>query len=162
MKMMLVWLFLFLGCKPTQQVAEPLQPYLDEFVREASIRNINVNRTIKKRLEKMDIFSDTTIVFEHRFSKSDTLNLGKGTVGFTTEDYKNIFVLDSVLKDTLKTRIVVFHELGHFLSKSSHHCCGSCYKIMSAYVPFDASVFKNEELWNLMLNDFFHNLKIEK
>jgi hypothetical protein len=114
-----------------------LQPYVFEFISEATKRNVNGYAVVS------DI---NNIIFMNNMPY----------LGYWHEDSKSVWI-NPVIKDSIIMRAVVFHEIGHSMDKE--HTCYECIDLMSAmlYVDYKKVLFKDEEIWSKELDKFFKN-----
>jgi hypothetical protein len=114
-----------------------LQPYVFEFISEATKRNVNGYAIVS------DI---NNIIFMNNMPY----------LGYWHEDSKSVWINPNI-KDSIIMRAVVFHEIGHSMDKE--HTCYECIDLMSGmlYVAYKKIIFKDEEIWSKELDKFFNN-----
>jgi len=123
-------------------ISKEIDKYALEFVKESEKRGVAIKRLIIDRVDY--------IVISNKLPNS--------LYGVTFFDKRSIFINESILKDTIKTKFTVFHELGHALTNKLH-VCQLCDHIMSEKVK-DFTPYSNKKHWDNTLDVFFKWLYI--
>lgn len=114
-----------------------LAELVDEYIVEARERNIDVIPFL--------MTMDSILI-------SNQINYP--TLGIATKDRKNVFIADYCLIEPIILRAVLFHELTHAIFNTDHFGCYDT-SIMNEGAPESFYIYKDEVLWEKMLDEMF-------
>ena len=150
MKKLITILVLLLSTQMFSQLGEGslaidsrLEPYVEEFIEEGLERGFHLRGFLIKKV-------DFILVVES-FSK---VHLGE-KIGGISPDRRSLYISSKILKDSVLTRVTLFHELGHIIKNTDLHSCYNCDDIMAEFAPEDLILYRDEEFWDKIVDAYF-------
>lgn len=125
-----------------------LQPYLNEFYKQAEQRGFQYNDQYNLIMIAQDANTG-------RFVDQDNPKVLLSGLSIMNGDQRIVYIDKQMFEfadDTATIEAVVFHELGHALIRRKH--C-NCYSIMNNDVVFDLKGYKNNR--DILLDELFNN-----
>lgn len=116
-----------------------LAPYVNEFIEDCKLRNINIDRYLRKvdMIYVGDNPYDRDAIIGYWFNRTNTIQISPKIIG-----------------DTVQLKATVYHELGHALF-GFQHICGVPNLIMNSVSTVeDIQYFK--DYWDCAVDEFFN------
>jgi len=122
-----------------------LVEYVEDYIDQAQERGFYVRGLIVKRIDYIYII-DSIGTDERDHTQ---------IIGSVGNDRRGFVIAEEVLKDTILTRVTVYHEIGHILAKSSKHVVRDKYHIMSSTHPEDDNILRDKIIMNGLIDEYF-------
>jgi len=133
----LIFIFLFSFSVHSQTVDSLLIPYVNEYIQQAKIHNVDVSKKL----------------WELRYVKYK--HMTRGLLGtYTGQD---VLINDYYMDDYKLVRAVVYHEFGHVMGVK--HLCGSCFYLMASAVGHINFSNMDDTEWEKYKTDYFNSIK---
>lgn len=130
--------------KDFKMVVDPrVQNYIFEFVVDAHIRDVEVVPQLQENI---------AMIIAVDYLKYPML-------GLYIREPKCIYLSEYILADKLIARRVIYHELGHALTKQQEHPCENCGDVMAARTPESFYIYADPEVWEEQVDGLFEYIK---
>ena len=132
------------------EVDDRLKIYYDSFILDCGEDSTVIKNFLNQNLKAM-VVSDLNSSIE-RFYPNDKRLFD----GYYSDFMKKIFIDDSTIVDSMRAKIVLYHELGHVFGLK--HSCFICPDIMSTYTE-TYSIYEDKELYKEEVSKLIDSIK---
>jgi hypothetical protein len=131
------------GPEKSISIHTDFEDILEEFVAEAKERGFYVRGYMMKRIDYIYYYNE------------DESTLDDDILGITVDDYRGIYINSKLMEQRFLLKIVIFHEIGHALTRTAEHKCYHCGNIMSENALYDLSYYGKDNNWEKALDIYF-------